>query len=50
MTGYRILVPAGIKRFNDEVKALQQRLEGVRFPKNPSGESITIDIILIAEE
>lgn len=50
VTGYRVLVYSGANIFNEEVDRLKSRLQRTTFPKNPDGESISLEIILTVED
>jgi len=46
----RILAASGNPLFDDEVRALIKRLDGVAFPETPEGAGTEIQIIVTAEE
>ena len=50
VTSYKVLVYSGSNIFNEEVDRLQSRLKRMSFPKNPDGESISLEIILTVED
>jgi len=50
VSDYRVLVYSGSSVFNEEVDRLKRRLMRMTFPKNPEGNSISIEIILTVED
>ncbi len=50
LKNFRVLAYSGSTLFNTETDRLSQRLKPVKFPKNPDGRALSIDIILMAKE
>lgn len=50
MISFKVLVLSNNDLLNSEIKNLENLLSTLYFPKNPDGESMTIDIILTAQE
>jgi len=50
MQRFKVLASSGNTLFDQEVKALENRLKNIRFPAHPLKKAIVIDIILTAKE